>query len=254
MELQPQERLDVVNDDIKLIQRKNGLLFGTDAYLLAAYIRQSKGKTGAELGSGTGIVSLLSLSRGKFQRVFAIEAQEDFARLTARNAALNGYENALVTLHRDVRTVRETDLGGRVDAVFSNPPYMSAGAGKENEADEKNIARREILGGIGDFCACASRILKYGGLFYTVYRADRLCDLLEALRANGLEPKRLTFIHGDLQAKPVMVLVTSRLGGNPSLEVTRPLIVYRSHTEREYTEDMKRIYETCSFEGLEGFS
>ena len=36
------ETLTVVNDDIKLIQKKQGLTFGTDAFLLAAYIKEQK--------------------------------------------------------------------------------------------------------------------------------------------------------------------------------------------------------------------
>ena len=32
------ERLDIVNENIRLIQKKNGLTFGTDAYLLAAFM------------------------------------------------------------------------------------------------------------------------------------------------------------------------------------------------------------------------
>jgi tRNA1Val (adenine37-N6)-methyltransferase len=95
--------------------------------------------------------------------------------------------------------------------------------------------------------------LKYGGTFYTVYRPERLPDLMEALRANRLEPKKLTFVHATAGKAPSMVLVASRLGGNPSLTVTPPLLIYRWDAEREYTDELKRIYESCSFEDLEGF-
>ena len=37
--LYPDERIDEVNEQLRLIQKKNGLTFGTDAYLLAAFIR-----------------------------------------------------------------------------------------------------------------------------------------------------------------------------------------------------------------------
>ena len=53
------ERLDYVNEKITLIQKKNGLTFGTDAFLLAAYIKENKRARAAELGTGTGIISLL---------------------------------------------------------------------------------------------------------------------------------------------------------------------------------------------------
>jgi len=252
VELLPGERLDRINESLSLIQKKDGLMFGTDAYLLAAYMRGDV-RRAAELGSGTGVVSLLALARGKAERVCAIEAQEDFADLTRRNGVLNGLDGRLLTLHADVRTVNEKELGGRVDAVLSNPPYMRAASGKENAVSGKNIARREVLGGIDDFCACASRILRYGGTFYAVYRAERLCDLMVSLRNHGLEPKKMTFVHAHPGAEPSMVLVASRAGGNPALTVTRPLFVYPSATDRTYTDDMKTIYDTCSFEGLEGF-
>ena len=38
--LQPGERLDEINEQLRLIQRENGLTFGTDAYLLAAFCRR----------------------------------------------------------------------------------------------------------------------------------------------------------------------------------------------------------------------
>ena len=140
----------------------------------------------AELGAGTGVVSLLMLAKDKAETVYAIEAQPEFARLTERNAEMNGLSRRLITVEADVRTVDENTLGGRVDVVFSNPPYMRADCGRENAESVKNIARREVLGGIFDFCACAARILKYGGVFYTVYRPERLPDLMEALRSSGI--------------------------------------------------------------------
>ena len=53
------ERVDTVNENIKLIQKKNGLTFGSDAYLLAAFVRPDKGALCVDLGSGTGIIPLL---------------------------------------------------------------------------------------------------------------------------------------------------------------------------------------------------
>ena len=57
--LSPDERLDKVNENLTLIQKKDGLTFGTDAFLLASFIKSTPRKKAAELGSGTGIISLL---------------------------------------------------------------------------------------------------------------------------------------------------------------------------------------------------
>ena len=55
----PDERLDEVNERLSLISKKNGLTLSTDAYLLAAFTRPVKRGVAVELGTGTGIVSLL---------------------------------------------------------------------------------------------------------------------------------------------------------------------------------------------------
>ena len=91
IELMPDERLDVVNDGVRLIQRKNGLTFGTDALLLAGYIQGTPNKVFAELGGGTGIISLLLLSRKKAKKIYVYEIQEQFADLIKRNTAINAF-------------------------------------------------------------------------------------------------------------------------------------------------------------------
>ncbi|MBE6596707.1 MAG: SAM-dependent methyltransferase [Ruminococcaceae bacterium] len=249
--LYPDERIDEVNEKIRLIQKKDGLTFGTDAYLLAAYMKPQKNGRAAELGSGTGIISLLLAARERFSEIHAFEVQQDFAELSERNAALNSLDN-MISVHRaDVRDVRPEDVGGELDVVFSNPPYMLVSSGKANLSDAKNIARHEVFGGIGDFCAAAKRMLKFGGKFYCVWRPDRLTALLSALAENKLELKKMTFVHADTNAKPSMVLISATKGGAPSLEVTPPLILhenFRGESARELTERAQRIYDTMSFD------
>ena len=59
------ERLDAVNEKINLIQKKDGLTFGTDAYLLSAFATGGRSNVGADLGSGTGIIPLLCAAKEK---------------------------------------------------------------------------------------------------------------------------------------------------------------------------------------------
>ncbi len=236
------EQIDEVNYRIRLIQKKDGLRFGTDALLLASYISGKEGAHAVELGGGSGIISLLALSKEKFRDVICVEIQPAYAELIARNASLNGYSDRLHACCLDVRDfAAKGEERGTADIAFSNPPYMHTG-GAANEAEEKNIARHEVHGGITDFCAAAARVLRYGGHFYCVYRTDRLIDLLSAMREAKLEPKRMTFVHAKESAPPSMVLVEGISGGKPGIRVTRPLILYQSGTQT-YTSDMDSVME-----------
>ena len=111
-------RLDAVNDNIALLQRKNGLTFGTDALLLASYIENIRDDA-LELGAGTGVISLLILKRNKANRVTALEGQPDFAKIVEQNADENNLSERLDTICCDLR---DFHCEKKVGLVFPNPP------------------------------------------------------------------------------------------------------------------------------------
>ena len=238
-----EETICEVNDRLKLIQRSDGLTFGTDALLLAGYVN-GKYKTGVELGSGTGIITMLLLTREKLSRAVCLEVQPEYADLTERNAKLNGLADRMTAVSCDLREYmceRECEL------VYTNPPYMRTDTGRANLSDKKNIARHEVHGTISDFVRGASKMLKYGGDFYAVYRTDRLAELISAMTECGLEPKRMTTVHADTNSAPSMVLIEGRRGGGKGMRVTKPLIIYKDESHGEYGEDMEYIMENGSF-------
>ena len=249
--LSEQERLDEVNENLKLIQNRDGLTFGTDAYLLAAYMSEMRVKNAVELGGGTGIISLLTAIHKRAGHITCAEVQSDFCDLIERNASLNALDSTICALHADVRDITPATLGFEADAVFSNPPYMKTDSGKRNISDAKYIARHEVFGGIYDFCRAADRLLKFGGKFFCVWRPDRLADLMDAMRQNHLEPKRMTFVHADANTIPSSVLVEAKKGAAPSVVLTPPLLLYRPPAEgkntRTLTEDATDIYRNCAF-------
>lgn len=249
LDLFADERIDFINEKLKLIQKKDGLTFGTDAYLLSAFIRPraDSAAVAVDLGGGTGVASFLCAVKDKASRIYSVEIQEEFFDLIRRNAQLNFLDEKVIPLCMDVRDVSPADICGEADIVFSNPPYMKENGGIGSKNIQMNIARREIFGGISDFCFAAKRLLKYGGSFYTVYRPDRYTDLISALRGNSLEPKKITFVYPDTNTKPCLVLTEAKYGGAPGVIITEPLIIYKDGT-REYTDKMNRVYETCSID------
>ncbi len=242
------ERINKINDNVTLVESVDGLRFTTDAYLLSAYVKRPKGAfvRAAELGAGTGVISLLLVSRGLADSVRAFEVQERFCDIMRRNVLYNGFDGKIKAKCADIRDISEASEGGQFDYVFSNPPYMKLDSGRGNDHDEKNIARREVMGGLHDFCGAASRLCRYGGMFYVVYRPERTAELMVALSDNGFAPKLLTYVHPDVNSHPSLLLCAAKRGGGDGLAVTPPLILYREGT-REETDTIKKIYKDGSF-------
>ena len=144
--------------------------------------------------------------------------------------------------------------GGICSSRRTENDFSRDSRGKSHKrTDEKFIARHEVCGDIGDFCAAAARILRFGGRFYVVWRPDRLVDLISAMREHGLEPKKMTFVHADEQSEPSMVLIEARHGGSGGMVVTAPLMLHsvesRGEKSRALSEAAERIYKTMLFEG-----
>ena len=242
--LEAGEKVQRINHSLQLIYREEGLRFGTDAYLLAAFVRTGQGVC-ADLGSGTGVIPLLLMSYGKCRQAYAFEIQPEYAALIRRNAELNGFENSIVSDCRDVRTITQKDTQGAVDYVVCNPPYMTGNSGKMNESMQKRTARHETAGTVNDFCTSAFRIVKSGGLAYFVYRPDRLPSLVCGLRDNRLEPKRMVFVQPDPYAAPSLVLVEAQSGAREGMKILPPICIYTDKDHKTHTKTYHDIYDSC---------
>ena len=229
-----------INDSLRLNQLSEGLKFGTDALLLASFIRRMPAKDAVEYGAGSGVISLLLAARNKFRRITAVEIQPDYAALVRKNAEENGLSGRVSAVCADIR-----DFRAEADVIFTNPPYMKTGSGYRNTDDGKYIARHEVFGDIGSFCRSAARNLKYGGLFYVVYRPDRLTDLFFSLRENRLEPKRILFAAATADHAPSLVLIEAKKGAAPGA-VLLP-VLHLTAPDGTDTGIMKRIYETGDY-------
>lgn len=232
---------DAVNGGLTLLQHNDHLKFGTDALLLAAFVK--KAALAAELGAGNGVISLLCAKSGRFERVDGWEIQPAAAELFKRNVEENGLGQQITVINEDLRAIKGERMG-RYNAVFTNPPYMKADAGKDCKTAEKQIARHEVAGDIFDFCRAGAGLLAYGGDFYCVYRPDRLVDLLLAMRQAGIEPKLLLTVCESPRHSPNMVLVKGKRGGSGGMYL--PPVFFISEGDQK-SADYLYVMETGRF-------
>ena len=130
----------------------------------------------------------------------------------------------------------------KFDLVLCNPPYFKKNEKSSlNESYEKMIARHEILINIGEVCDCAKKVLKDNGNLCLVHRSDRLMEILEVLRKNNFEPKRLKFVYETLEKESTLVLIEAQKLGKVGLKIDKPLILYDQ--EGNLTEEYQRLQE-----------
>lgn len=237
-------KLHSVNCDILLDQEKNGLKYGTDAYLLSAFVTQNRKAVICEGGCGSGIISLLLLKSDKIAHSYCVDVQESSCDIAKNNAKVNNVEDKMDVICSDVLSY---NAPFSLDAFVCNPPYMKENSGAVNKYSEKYIARHETTADIYGFAKCAFRVLKDGGLAYFVYRPDRCADIIHAFKENRLEPKVMTLVYATTKHEPCLMLIKAKKNSQSGMALTRPLIIYKDTPGGEYTDDMKYIYENQSF-------
>ena len=234
------ECLDDLQNGYMLIQKNNAFKFGVDAVLLADFALVKRSDKVLEMGTGTGIIPILLHAKKQPVSITALEIQEDMADMAQRNIKYNKLEDKISILHMDLKEAPER-LGKAIyDCVVTNPPYVKREAGINNPEESKAIARFEITCTLQDVISTAKELLRTGGKFFMVHRADRLVDIIFEMRSQGVEPKRIRFVHSNAGKRPHLILIEGVRGGRPELKFMDPLYIYDSMGE--YTEEIHRIY------------
>lgn len=243
IEIMDDERLDDLNcKNLKILQKKDGFCFGMDSVLIANFAKISrKNAIVADLGTGTGIISILVAGKQNPEKVYAVEIQEELVDMAKRSVKYNDLENKIDIINADIVGISKGNFNKKFDYVISNPPYKKLNTGLINDNQKKLISRHEVKCTLKDVVNEASKLLKDKGVFYMVHRPDRLCDIFNAMRENKVEPKEIQLVHSHLENEANLVLIKGVKCGNPSLKVLKPLIVYNENNE--YTEELLKFYD-----------
>lgn len=239
--LRPNERLDdLQRSGLKIIQEPAGNRFSTDAVLLSSYCAAKSRDRVADLGTGTGILPLLIWAKWKPESITGVEIDAQTADMASRSVSANGLVDCIKIVNADLKVAPMILGKAKFTLVVSNPPYIRAGVGMQGIYSRRALARHEIGCTIDDVAEAAATLLVPKGRFAFVHRPDRLCDIMVALRANGLEPKAMRTVHNTAGDVPCMILITAVKGAARGLKVSSPLVVYDG--QGKYTEETEAIY------------
>jgi len=234
------ESLDDLQNGYMLIQKNDSFKFGVDAVLLADFAEIKMVDNVLEMGTGTGVIPILLHAKKRPKSITALEIQPDMADMARRNVQYNKLEQSISILHMDLKEAPMVLGKAKYDCIITNPPYVKKECGINNPTENKAISRFEIACTLQDVLKSTKELLKSGGKFFMVHRADRLVDIIYEMRVLGIEPKRIRFVHSNVGKRPHLILIEGVRGGKPELRFMDPLYIYDD--KGQYTEEINRIY------------
>lgn len=266
MELRENERIDDLEyKDLKIIQNEKGFCFGIDSVLISDFTRDVKSNSiGVDLGTGTGIISILLAAKTNLRKIIGIEVQKEVADMAKRSVELNNLQDKIEIINLNIKDILEDkEVKNRIsknimkdnntnvnsvdcltretfDFVVTNPPYKKLETGKTNESEYKYISRHEVTADLEDFIEVSKYLLKDKGAFYMVNKPERLAEIINLFKKCKIEPKKLRLVYPKINNKPNLILIKGVKNAKSFLEIERPLIIYNA--DNTYTDEILKIY------------
>ncbi len=216
------ERLeDLQFENLKIYQDDKGYCFTSDAVLLANYAKFLAGSKVVEFCAGSGVISILLSKKQKPKSIHAFEIMKEPYELFKKSVEYNNLTDKVFPINDKLENSVNILGRGFADVVVCNPPYLKTDNKYSQTSTLTEVAKTELLTTLESVIENAEKLLKFGGKLYMVHRTDRLVDVLTQLRKNKLEPKKLTIIHPNEKAEPVVFLVEAHKGGKVGLKVSK---------------------------------
>jgi tRNA1Val (adenine37-N6)-methyltransferase len=164
-------------------QNANTFKIGTDSVLLGSWACIGQNQI-LDVGTGTGIISLMLAQRYPDAVIKALEIHPDSAELANFNFANSKFRDRLSCINDDFLKSHFSD---KIDHIISNPPYF------KNSTKSKKLsnARHDDLMSLDAFFEKSASVLTEKGDVQMILPIQRLDDVLKASEQCGFSLDRL---------------------------------------------------------------
>ena len=164
--------------------------------LLSDFAKEiKKGSEVLDLGTGTGIISILLCGKTNLKHITGIEIQEDVYKMAQKSIELNNLQDRFSIINEDIRNLSKKFPANSFDAIVTNPPYKKENTGLKNEDKVQFISRHEVMCNLEDIAKTAASLLNSNCSIYMIHRPDRLVDIIQTFKKYKLEPKKIRFVY-----------------------------------------------------------
>lgn len=159
-------------------QSKEVFRVGTDGVLLGALANANHAVNVLEIGTGTGLISLMLAQRNPEANFFGIDINKEAADLTKINFENSPFSNRLKNAHQDFK---EFETHERFDLIVSNPPYFEM-----SDSEKDKIARQTVELNFRQLISKSSTLLSKNGIFSVIIPVEAGRDFVAIAKENHL--------------------------------------------------------------------
>jgi len=188
-------------------QDRCAMKIGTDSVLLGAWTSVAHHPFSVlDIGSGTGILSLMLAQRSNAETIESLEIDADAYEQCSENFENSPWPDRLFCYHASLLEFVE-EIEETYDLIICNPPFYSEDYKTNNDA--RDLARFNDAMPFEHLIFAAINLLSEDGIFSVVIPYKEETNFVDLASKGGLFPKRIL-----------------RVKGNPDTEIKRSLLEF----------------------------
>jgi tRNA1Val (adenine37-N6)-methyltransferase len=213
-------------------QDQCAMKIGTDGVLLGAWTSVEHNPYSVlDIGSGTGVLSLMIAQRSFAENIEAIEIDADAFEQCAENFENSPWADRLFCYHASLLEFVE-EVDDKFDLIICNPPFYSEDYKTDNKS--RDLARFNDAMPFEHLIFAVANLLSNDGVFSVVIPVKEENNFIELASKSGLFPNRVL-----------------RVKGNPASEIKRSLLEFSFKENNTKTSQM--VIETARHQYTEDY-
>lgn len=185
-------------------QSRCAMKVGTDGVLLGTWAKG--GKRILDIGSGTGLISLLMAQRYPDAKIQGIDIDAEAVAQSVENVNASPFKERISISLNDLNSLDATEFpDSHYDCIVSNPPFF------ENSMkcpdSQRSMARHTDTLSFTQLITAASRLLCEGGVFSLILPYDSIGKVTEESSHHALFPSRRCDIKPNERKAPKRSLI-----------------------------------------------
>lgn len=228
--------------DLKIVQNTDWFNFSLDSVLLSNFVSINK-NTSKIIDFCTGNAPIpLILSRKTKAKIVGVELQKEIYELAEKTIKINNLQNQIEILNMNVKDLVKYYETDTFDVITCNPPFFKVSNGsKLNSNDIKTVARHEMEITLEEIFLLSKKLLKNNGTISIVHRPNRMVEIIELMKKNNIEPKKIQLIYPKIKSEANILLIEGSKNGNPGLKILPPLYVHDE--DGKYLEEIEAMFQ-----------
>jgi len=218
----------------RILQEKSAMKVNTDGVLLGAWANLEGAETVLDIGTGTGLISLMIAQR-TVAFITGVEIEKNAAEEAVRNVLNSEWSTRIIIQHISFQDFASSTQQ-KFDLIISNPPFFSNSV--KNTNPHLSIARHNHMLPFTDIIEGTKKLLNKNGKLSLILPFDAAQEFIQNARQENLYLTRLTEIKPFPSKRPNRCLM--EFGKSQVAVIITTMSVF-DESGKDYSEEFKNM-------------